>query len=136
MKAAIKREINALNRIGQNVIDALVNKSDLIPFVYAGPRTADGRRVIYIDALEWYADKSGQPGLMYKECLFPDVWEDLRLRATFHPGNSRLIWKTAYREMRCILGNRTQEGYSGIRKHVLYKAHRLVESELLAEAAV
>ncbi|EKC9872596.1 hypothetical protein OQN78_004014 [Salmonella enterica] len=136
MKTAIKREINALNRIGQNVIDVSVNKSSLIPLVYAGPRTADGRRVVYIDALEWYADKSGQPGLMYKECLFPDVWEDLQLRATFHPGDSRLTWKTAYREMRCILGNRTQEGYSGIRKHVLYKAHRLVESELLAEAAV
>ncbi|EKY7789031.1 hypothetical protein RC444_004491 [Salmonella enterica] len=136
MKTAIKREINALNRIGRNVIDVSVNKSNLIPLVYAGPRTADGRRVVYIDALEWYADKSGQPGLMYKKCLFPDVWEDLQLRATFHPGDSRLTWKTAYREMRCILGNRTQEGYSGIRKHVLYKAHRLVESELLAEAAV
>ncbi|EJZ3359262.1 hypothetical protein OH846_003486 [Salmonella enterica] len=136
MKTAIKREINALNRIGQNVIDVSVNKSSLIPLVYAGPRTADGRRVVYIDALEWYADKSGQPGLMYKKCLFPDVWEDLQLRATFHPGDFRITWKTAYREMRCILGNRTQEGYSGIRKHVLYKAHRLVESELLAEAAV
>ncbi|EKF1835801.1 hypothetical protein ACFIA1_002372 [Salmonella enterica] len=136
MKTAIKREINALYRIGQNVIDVSVNKSSLIPLVYAGPRTADGRRVVYIDALEWYADKSGQPGLMYKKCLFPDVWEDLQLRATFHPGDSRLTWKTAYREIRCILGNRAQEGYSGIRKHVLYKAHRLVESELLAEAAV
>ncbi|EDX2020073.1 hypothetical protein BU505_002984 [Salmonella enterica subsp. enterica serovar Sandiego] len=136
MKTAIKREINALNRIGQNVIETSVNKSNLIPFVYAGPRTADGLRVVYIDALEWYADKSGQPGLMYEKCLFPDVWEDLQLRATFHPGDSRITWKTAYREIRCILGNRTQEGYSGIRKHVLYKAHRLVESELLAEAAV
>ncbi|WP_430488354.1 hypothetical protein ACQR7C_26295 [Salmonella enterica] len=136
MKTAIKREINALNRIGQNVIETSVNKSNLIPFVYAGPRTADGLRVVYIDALEWYADKSGRPGLMYEKCLFPDAWEDLRLRATFHPGDSRITWKTAYREMRCILGNRTQEGYSGIRKHVLYKAHRLVESELLAEAAV
>ncbi|EJS5187945.1 hypothetical protein NWX35_004462 [Salmonella enterica] len=136
MKTAIKREINALYRIGQNEIEASVNKSNLIPFVYAGPRTADGRRVVYIDALEWYADKSGQPGLMYEECLFPDAWEDLRLRATFHPGDSRITWKTAYREIRCILGNRTREGYSGIRTHVLYKAHRLVESELLAEAAV
>ncbi|EKQ7781556.1 hypothetical protein P6W26_002386 [Salmonella enterica] len=136
MKTAIKREINALNRIGQNEIEASVNQSNLIPFVYAGPRTADGLRVVYIDALEWYADKSGQPGLMYEKCLFPDAWEDLRLRATFHPGDSRITWKTAYREMRCILGNRTQEGYSGIRKHVLYKARRLVESELLAEAAV
>lgn len=136
MKTAIKREINALNRISQNVIETSVNQSNLIPFVYAGPRTADGRRVVYIDALEWHADKSGQPGLMYEECLFPDTWEDLRLRATFHPGDSRITWKTAYREIRCILGNRVQEGYSGIRKHVLYKAHRLVESELLAEAAV
>ncbi|EEF5710394.1 hypothetical protein GNM00_27160 [Salmonella enterica] len=136
MKTAIKREINALNRIGQNVIDGSVNKSNLIPFVYAGPRTADGLRVVYIDALEWYADKSGQPGLMYEERLFPDAWEDLRLRATFHPGDSRITWKTAYREIRCILGNRTQEGYSGIRKHVLYKARRLVESELLEEAVV
>ncbi|EJD1096615.1 hypothetical protein ACQR7C_24505 [Salmonella enterica] len=136
MKTAIKREINALNRIGQNVIETSVNKSNLIPFVYAGPRTADGLRVVYIDALEWYADKSGQPGLMYEERLFPDAWEDLRLRATFHPGDSRITWKTAYREIRCILGNRTQEGYSGIRKHVLYKARRLVESELLAEAVV
>ncbi|EBR1859720.1 hypothetical protein C3509_14075 [Salmonella enterica] len=136
MKTAIKREINALYRIGQNEIEASVNKSNLIPFVYAGSRTADGRRVVYIDALEWYADKSGQPGLMYEKCLFPDTWEDLRLRATFHPGDSRLTWKTAYREMRCILGDRTQEGYSGIRAHVLDKARRLVESELLAEAAV
>lgn len=136
MKTAIKREINALNRISQNVINASVNKFDLIPFVYAGPRTADGRRVVYIDVLEWYASKSGQPGLMYEECLFPDAWEDLRLRAIFHPGDSRITWKTAYREIRCILGNRIQEGYSGIRMHVLYKARRLVESELLAEAAV
>ncbi|EKA8003546.1 hypothetical protein OMG64_003511 [Salmonella enterica] len=136
MKTAIKREINALNRIGQNVIDVSVNKSGLIPLVYAGPRTADGRRVVYIDVLEWYADKSGQPGLMYKKCLFPDVWEDLQLRATFHPGDSRITWKTAYREMRCILGNRTQEGYSGIRAYVLDEARHLVESELLAEAAV
>lgn len=65
MKTAIKREINALNRISQNVINASVNKFDLIPFVYAGPRTADGRRVVYIDVLAWYAAKSGQPGLMY-----------------------------------------------------------------------
>ncbi|EFR8352867.1 hypothetical protein INJ85_001132 [Salmonella enterica] len=136
MKAAIKREINALNRISQNVINASSNNFDLIPFVYAGPRTADGRRVVYIDALEWYASKSGQPGLMYEKCLFPDVWEDLQLRATFHPGDSRITWKTAYREIRCILGNRIQEGYSGIRMHVLYKARRLVESELLAEVAV
>ncbi|EGQ1235281.1 hypothetical protein I2K05_000410 [Salmonella enterica] len=136
MKAAIKREINALYRISQNVIEASVNKFDLIPFVYAGPRTADGRRVVYIDALEWYASKSGQPGLMYEKCLFPDVWEDLHLRATFRPGDSRIVWEAAYREIRCILGNRIQEGYSGIRMHVLYKARRLVESELLAEAAV
>ncbi|EFB0084355.1 hypothetical protein HGJ08_000825 [Salmonella enterica] len=136
MKTAIKREINALNRISQNVINASVNKSDLIPFVYAGPRTADGHRVVYIDALAWYADKSGQPGLMYEKRLFPDAWEDLRLRATFHPGDSRITWKTAYREIRCILGNRTQEGYSGIRAYVLDKARHLVESELLAETAV
>lgn len=136
MKAVIKREINALNRISQNVIEASVNKFDLIPFVYTGPLTDNGRRVVYIDALEWYADKSGQPGLMHKKCLFPDAWEDLRLRAIFHPGDSRITWKTAYREIRCILGNRIQEGYSGIRMHVLYKARRLVESELLAEAVV
>ncbi|EBD6544907.1 hypothetical protein C1366_24450 [Salmonella enterica] len=136
MKAAIKREINALNRISQNVINASVNKFDLMSFVYVGPRTADGRRVVYIDALEWYADKSGQPGLMYEERLFPDAWEDLRLRATFHPGDFRITWKTAYREIRCILGNRIQEGYSGIRMHVLYKARHLVESELLAEATL
>ncbi|EBD7490323.1 hypothetical protein C0727_06450 [Salmonella enterica] len=136
MKAAIKREINALYRISQNVINASVNKFDLIPFVYAGPRTADGRRVVYIDALEWYANKSGQPGLMYEKCLFPDVWEDLHLRATFRPGDSRIVWEAAYREMRCILGDRTQEGYGGIRTYVLDKVRCLVESELLAEAAV
>ncbi|EJM4065822.1 hypothetical protein NOJ64_000322 [Salmonella enterica] len=136
MNKAIKREINALNRISQNVINASVNKFDLMSFVYVGPRTADGRRVVYIDALEWYADKSGQPGLMYEECLFPDAWEDLRLRATFHPGDSRMTWKTAYREIRCILGNRTQEGYAGVRAYILDKARCLVESELLAEAAV
>ncbi|EAS6424838.1 hypothetical protein EAW94_12050 [Salmonella enterica] len=136
MKTAIKREINALYRIGQNEIEAFVNKSNLIPFVYAGPRTADGLRVVYIDALEWYANKSGQPGLMYEKCLFPDTWEDLRLRAIFHPGDSRITWKTAYQEIRCILGNRTQEGYSGIRAYILDKARHLVESELLAEAAV
>ncbi|EBB9299172.1 hypothetical protein H1Y83_002914 [Salmonella enterica] len=136
MKAAIKREINALYRISQNVIEASVNKFDLIPFVYAGPRTADGRRVVYIDALEWYASKSGQPGLMYEKCLFPDVWEDLHLRATFRPGDSRIVWEAAYREMRCILGNRTQEGYGGVRTYILDKVRCLVESELLAEAAV
>ncbi|EDT3088295.1 hypothetical protein XS16_004741 [Salmonella enterica subsp. enterica serovar Newport] len=136
MNKAIKREINALNRISQNVINASVNKFDLIPFVYAGPRTADGRRVVYIDALEWYASKSGQPGLMYEKCLFPDVWEDLHLRATFRPGDSRIVWEAAYREMRCILGNRTQEGYGGVRTYILDKVRRLVESELLAEAAV
>ncbi|EJJ4075604.1 hypothetical protein NI359_003877 [Salmonella enterica] len=136
MKAAITREINALNRISQNVIDASVNKFDLIPFVHAGPRTADGRRVVYIDTLAWYAAKSDRPDLLYKNCLFPDAWEDLQLRATFHPGDSRVAWKTAYREIRCILGNRTQEGYSSIRVLVLDKARRLVESELLAEALV
>ncbi|ELI6602066.1 hypothetical protein RRN77_000581 [Salmonella enterica] len=136
MKAAIKREINALYRISQNVIDASVNNFDLIPFVYAGPRTDDGRRVVYIDVLAWYAAKSGQPGLMHEECLFPDVWEDLHLRATFRPGDSRIVWEAAYREMRCILGNRTQEGYGGVRTYILDKVRRLVESELLAEAAV
>ncbi|EEF0620016.1 hypothetical protein DEI02_06875 [Salmonella enterica subsp. enterica serovar Freetown] len=136
MNKAIKREINALNRISQNVINASVNKFDLMSFVYVGPRTADGRRVVYIDALEWYADKSGQPGLMYEKCLFPDAWEDLHLRATFRPGDSRIVWEAAYREMRCILGDRTQEGYGGIRVFVLDKARRLVESELLAEAVV
>ncbi|EEJ8284714.1 hypothetical protein I4T76_001365 [Salmonella enterica] len=136
MKAAIKREINALNRISQNVINASVNKFDLMSFVYAGPRTADGRRVVYIDVLAWYAAKSGQPGLMYEKRLFPDVWEDLHLRATFRPGDSRIVWEAAYREMRCILGNRTQEGYGGVRTYILDKVRRLVESELLAEAAV
>ncbi|ELK8448817.1 hypothetical protein Q6S53_004598 [Salmonella enterica] len=136
MKTAIKREINALNRISQNVINASVNKFDLIPFVYAGPRTADGRRVVYLDVLAWYAAKSGQPGLMYEKCLFPDAWEDLRLRAIFHPGDSRITWKTAYREIRCILGNRIQEGYGGVRTYILDKVRSLVESELLAEAAV
>ncbi|EIX3161698.1 hypothetical protein MKB28_001687 [Salmonella enterica] len=136
MKAAIKREINALYRISQNVIEASVNKFDLIPFVYTGPLTDNGRRVVYIDALEWYADKSGQPGLMYEKCLFPDAWEDLHLRATFRPGDSRIVWEAAYREMRCILGNRTQEGYGGVRTYILDKVRSLVESELLAEAAV
>ncbi|EID2092130.1 hypothetical protein LBA19_001524 [Salmonella enterica] len=136
MKAAIKREINALNRISQNVINASVNKFDLMSFVYAGPCTADGRRVVYLDVLAWYAAKSGQPGLMYEKCLFPDVWEDLHLRATFRPGDSRIVWEAAYREMRCILGNRTQEGYGGVRTYILDKVRSLVESELLAEAAV
>ncbi|EGC0233695.1 hypothetical protein KBT42_001946 [Salmonella enterica] len=136
MKAAIKREINALYRISQNVIEASVNKFDLIPFVYTGPRTADGCRVVYIDALAWYDAKNGKPGLMYEKCLFPDVWEDLHLRATFRPGDSRIVWEVAYREMRCILGNRTQEGYGGVRTYILDKVRRLVESELLAEAAV
>ncbi|EDJ8883515.1 hypothetical protein OWZ45_002605 [Salmonella enterica] len=136
MKAAIKREINALYRISQNVIEASVNKFDLIPFVYTGPRTADGCRVVYIDALAWYDAKNGKPGLMYEKCLFPDVWEDLHLRATFRPGDSRIAWEVAYREMRCILGNRTQEGYGGVRTYILDKVRRLVESELLAEAAV
>ncbi|EGK2546359.1 hypothetical protein EE393_05895 [Salmonella enterica] len=136
MKTAIKREINALYRISQNVIEASVNKFDLIPFVYTGPRTADGCRVVYIDALAWYDAKNGKPGLMYEKCLFPDVWEDLHLRATFRPGDSRIVWEVAYREMRCILGNRTQEGYGGVRTYILDKVRRLVESELLAEAAV
>lgn len=136
MKAAIKREINALYRISQNVIEASVNKFDLIPFVYTGPRTADGCRVVYIDALAWYDAKNGKPGLMYEKCLFPDVWEDLHLRATFRPGDSRIVWQVAYREMRCILGNGTQEGYGGVRTYILDKVRRLVESELLAEAAV
>lgn len=136
MKTAIKREINALYRISQNVIEASVNKFDLIPFVYTGPRTADGCRVVYIDALAWYDAKNGKPGLMYEKCLFPDVWEDLRLRAIFHPGDSRITWKTAYREIRCILGNRIQEGYGGVRTYILDKVRSLVESELLAEAAV
>ncbi|EAP6366906.1 hypothetical protein EI752_24805 [Salmonella enterica] len=136
MKTAIKREINALYRISQNVIEASVNKFDLIPFVYTGPRTADGCRVVYIDALAWYDAKNGKPGLMYEKCLFPDVWEDLHLRATFRPGDSRIVWEVAYREMRCILGNRTQEGYGGVRTYILDKVRRLVASELLAEAAV
>lgn len=136
MKRAVKREINALNRIRQNVIEASVNKFDLIPFVYAAPCTADGRRVVYIDALGWYDAKNGKPGLMYEKCLFPDAWEDLHLRATFRPGDSRIVWETAYREMRCILGDRTQEGYGGIRTYVLDKVRCLVESELLAEATV
>ncbi|EAX4207687.1 hypothetical protein A4F97_09590 [Salmonella enterica] len=136
MKAAIKREINALYRISQNVIEASVNKFDLIPFVYTGPRTADGCRVVYIDALAWYDAKNGKPGLMYEKCLFPDVWEDLHLRATFRPGDSRIVWEAAYREMRCILGNRTQEGYAGVRTYILDKVRCLVESELLAEAVV
>ncbi|EGH8785639.1 hypothetical protein IFF08_003638 [Salmonella enterica] len=136
MKTAIKREINALYRISQNVIEASVNKFDLIPFVYTGPRTADGCRVVYIDALAWYDAKNGKPGLMYEKCLFPDVWEDLHLRATFRPGDSRIVWEAAYREMRCILGNRTQEGYGGVRTYILDKVRSLVESELLAEAAV
>lgn len=95
MKTAIKREINALYRISQNVIEASVNKFDLIPFVYTGPRTADGCRVVYIDALAWYDAKNGKPGLMYEKCLFPDVWEDLHLRATFRPGDSRIVWEAA-----------------------------------------
>ncbi|EEF9332201.1 hypothetical protein HB882_004362 [Salmonella enterica] len=136
MKAAIKREINALYRISQNVIDASVNKFDLIPFVYAGPRTADGRRVVYLDVLELYAAKSGQPGLAYEKCLFPDVWEDLQLRATFHSGYPRSVWKRVWRDFRCILGNHNWVGFDSYRRELLDKARRLVESKLLAEAAV
>ncbi|EAU4679372.1 hypothetical protein EAP58_14805 [Salmonella enterica] len=136
MNKAIKREINALNRISQNVFEASVNKFDLIPFVYAGPRTADGRRVVYIDVLAWYAAKSGQPGLMYEKCLFPDVWEDLQLRATFHPGYPRSVWKRVWRDFRCILGNHNWVGFSSYRRELLDNAARLVESELLAEAVV
>lgn len=133
MNKAIQREINALNRIRLNVIDALMH-NDLIPFVYAGPRTDDGKRVVYIDGLEWYAARSERPGLMHEKSLFPDVWEMLMLRATFYPGCCRATWKMAYREIRCLLGDRTQEGYSGIRKLIFEKARDLVESELLAEA--
>ncbi|EID6349984.1 hypothetical protein LCA12_002581 [Salmonella enterica] len=136
MNKAIKREINALNRIRMNVIEASVNKFDLIPFVYAGPRTDDGRRVVYIDVLAWYAAKSDQPGLMHEECLFPDVWEDLQLRATFHPGYPRSVWKRVWRDFRCIMGNHNWVGFDSYRRELLDKARRLVESELLAEAAV
>ncbi|EEJ3968145.1 hypothetical protein BBL60_001830 [Salmonella enterica subsp. enterica serovar Gatuni] len=136
MKTAIKREINALNRIRMNVIEASVNKFDLIPFVHAGPRTADGRRVVYIDVLAWYAAKNGKPGLMYEECLFPDVWEDLQLRATFHPGYPRSVWKRVWRDFRCIMGNHNWVGFDSYRRELLDKARCLVESELLAEAAV
>ncbi|EGC0087983.1 hypothetical protein H8U11_003622 [Salmonella enterica] len=103
MKTAIKREINALNRISQNVINASVNKFDLIPFVYAGPRTADGRRVVYLDVLAWYP---------------------------------RSVWKRVWRDFRCILGNHNWVGFDSYRRELLDKARRLVESELLAEAAV
>lgn len=136
MKTAIKREINALNRIRMNVIDASVNKFDLIPFVHAGPRTADGRRVVYIDVLAWYAAKSDRPDLLYKECLFPDVWEDLQLRATFHPGYPRSVWKRVWRDFRCIMGNHNWVGFDSYRRELLDKARRLVEFKLLAEAAV
>ncbi|EKI6384551.1 hypothetical protein PF408_000788 [Salmonella enterica] len=136
MKTAIKREINALNRIRMNVIEASVNKFDLIPFVYAGPRTADGRRVVYIDVLAWYAAKSDQPDLLYKNSLFPDVWEELQLRTTFRPGYPRSVWKRVWRDFRCILGNHNWVGSGSYRRELLDKARRLVESELLAEAAV
>ncbi|MCH5494535.1 hypothetical protein L4B25_19525 [Salmonella enterica subsp. diarizonae serovar 16:z10:e,n,x,z15] len=136
MKAAIKREINALNRIRMNVIEASVNKFDLIPFVHAGPRTADGRRVVYIDVLAWYAAKSDRPDLLYKECLFPDVWEDLQLRATFHPGYPRSVWKRVWRDFRCVLGNHNWVGSGSYRRELLDNARRLVESELFAETAV
>ncbi|EOF5495234.1 hypothetical protein ACK1W9_002053 [Salmonella enterica] len=136
MKAAIKREINALNRIRMNVIEASVNKFDLIPFVHAGPCTADGRRVVYIDVLAWYAAKSDQPGLMYEKCLFPDVWEALQLRATFHSGYPRSVWKRVWRDFRCIMGNHNWVGFDSYRRELLDKARRLVEAELLAEAAV
>ncbi|EHW4150225.1 hypothetical protein K2689_000237 [Salmonella enterica subsp. enterica serovar Kottbus] len=135
MNKAIQREINALHRIGVRCRDAATSFC-IIPFVYAGPRTDDGKRVVYIDGLEWYAARSDQPDLMYENCLFPDVWENLMLRATFHPGRYRTTWKMTYREIRCVLGDRTQEGYSGIRKLIFEKARDLVESELLAEAAV
>ncbi|EBG0124406.1 hypothetical protein FIF56_12900 [Salmonella enterica subsp. enterica] len=133
MKRAVKREINALKRICMNIIDSSLHK-DLIPFVYAAAPTDDGKRVVYIDGLEWYAAKSDQPGLMYEHCLFPDIWGMLMLRATFHPGCYRTTWKMVYREIRCVLGDRTQEGYSGIRKLVFKNACDLVESELLTEA--
>ncbi|EBD5953446.1 hypothetical protein C4939_05320 [Salmonella enterica] len=136
MKTAIKREINALNRIRMNVFEASVNKFDLIPFVYAGPRTADGRRVVYIDVLELYAAKSDRPDLLYKNCLYPDVWEELQLRATFRPGYPRSVWKRVWRDFRCILGNHNWVGFSSYRRELLDNAARLVESELLAEAAV
>lgn len=136
MNKAIKREINALNRISQNVINASANKFDLMSFVYVGPRTADGRRVVYIDVLELYAAKSDRPDLLYKNCLYPDVWEELQLRATFHPGYPRSVWKRVWRDFRCILGNHNWVGFSSYRRELLDNAARLVESELLAEAAV
>ncbi|HAT1685183.1 TPA: hypothetical protein I8Y21_006018 [Klebsiella oxytoca] len=135
MNKTVRREISALHRIGVRCRE-ITRTGDIIPFVWAGHYVSDGSRVVYLDVLEWYAAKSDQPGLLLENRLYPDVWDELKLRATFRPGYPRSVWKRVYRDFRCILGERGWCGSGGFRRELLGKAHRLVKSELLAEAAV
>ncbi|EBJ5478473.1 hypothetical protein DWD30_04500 [Salmonella enterica] len=131
MKAAIKREINALHRIGVRSRDAATSFC-IIPFVYSTGFDGEGKRLFYIDVLEWYATERDRMYLMHEKSLFPDVWEVLKLHLPIDGNDARLRWRATWSFIRFILHDYADNTcISALSKRELFKkAHLCVRSHI------
>ncbi|EDJ2553497.1 hypothetical protein CE665_03645 [Salmonella enterica subsp. enterica serovar Poona] len=131
MNKAIQREINALHRIGVRCRDAATSFC-IIPFVYSTGFSHDGKRLFYIDVLEWYATERERPYLMHEKSLFPDAWEELKLYIPFAGNDERRRWQATWGFIRFILHDYADSTFMpALSKRELFKkAHSCVRSHI------
>ncbi|EBW4027993.1 hypothetical protein DPF51_00060 [Salmonella enterica subsp. enterica serovar Newport] len=134
MNKAIQREINALHRIGVRSRDTATSFC-IIPFVYSTGFSHDGKRLFYIDVLEWYATERERPYLMHEKSLFPDAWEKLKLYIPIDGNDARWRWRTTWSFIRFILHDYADSScMPAISKQELFKkARSCVQSHIPGE---
>ncbi|ENA4137456.1 hypothetical protein ABGO53_002303 [Salmonella enterica subsp. enterica serovar Anatum] len=131
MNIAVKREINALHRIGVRSRDVQTSFC-IIPFVYSTGFDGEGKRLFYIDVLEWYATERERPYLMHEKSLFPDAWEKLKLYIPIDGNDAWWRWRTTWSFIRFILHDYADSScMPAISKQELFKkAHSCVQSHI------
>lgn len=137
MNITVKREINALHRIGERSRDAATSFC-IIPFVYSTGFDGEGKRLFYIDVLEWYATERERPYLMYEKSLFPDAREKLKLYMPFAGNDERRRWQATWGFIRFILHDYADSTFMpALSKQELFKkAHSCVRSHIPGEAVL
>lgn len=131
MKTAINCEINALHRIGARSRDAATSFC-IIPFVYSTGFDGKGKRLFYIDVLEWYATERDRMYLMHEKSLFPDAWEGLKLYLPIDGSDARWRWRATWSFIRFILHDYADSTcMPALSKQELFKkAHSCVQSHI------
>lgn len=131
MNKTIQREINALHRIGVRCRDTATSFC-IIPFVYSTGFSHDGKRLFYIDVLEWYATERERPYLMHEKSLFPDAWEELKLYIPADGCDGRRRWQATWGFIRFILHDYADSTFMpALSKRELFKkVHSCVRSHI------